>query len=661
MLSQVTETDQLMVNALRCLSIDMVQAANSGHPGLPLGAAPMAYTLFSRVMRFDPNRPDWFNRDRFILSPGHGSALIYSLLHMFGYAVPMDELKRFRQLGSITPGHPENFMTPGIECTTGPLGQGFANGIGMAIAAKWMNGRYGSIIDHMVYAIISDGDLMEGVAVEAASLAGHLGVGNLVYLYDSNDISLDGPCEKAYTEDVRGKFEAMGWHVLEVGDGNDIGAIHQAVENGKSVKDKPTLIIVKTVIGFASPLAGSSKSHGSPLGGDNVVATKNALGYPSTEPFYVPEGFGEAAKAAAKQGSARSDEWDEKFAAFQSENPELAAELKCIMTGNMPDGWDSDLISLSWDDGKVATRDSGSDALNAIAARVPWLVGGAADLASSTKTSIKDSADFSFNNQPDGRNIWFGVREHAMGAIVNGMALSGLRAFGSTFLVFSDYMRGSIRLAALSRISSQFIFTHDSVFVGEDGPTHQPIEHVEALRLIPGLSVYRPADALETRECYRAAFRHGHAAAFALTRQGVPVLNDFAPVIAEGAGRGGYILSDSGVPSAILVASGSEVSLALEAQKVLLDQGVGTRVISMPCRELFMAQDADYRTSVVGEDLPIIVVEAGVSQGWVGIGNSRTRAVAIDRYGESAPGDEVYAHLGMTVDHVVKAAKDALG
>ena len=660
MIGQATQTDQLMINSLRCLSIDMVQAANSGHPGLPLGAAPMAYTLFSRVLRFDPNRPDWFNRDRFILSPGHGSALQYSLLHMFGYDLPLSELKQFRQMGSLTPGHPEVGLTAGVECTTGPLGQGFANGIGMALASKWMNARYGAIVDHMVYAIVSDGDLMEGVAVEAASLAGHLGLGNLVYLYDSNDISLDGPCDKSYTEDVKGKFESMGWHVLEVADGNDIDAIHQAVEAGKSEKSKPTLVIVKTIIGFASPLAGSSKSHGAPLGADNVVTTKEALGYPSTEPFFIPDGFDKVAKEAAQRGSARSDEWDEKFAAFQAENPVLAAELKCLIEGELPDGWDRDLNELTWEDGNVATRDAGHAALNAVAAQVPWLVGGGADLGSSTKAVIKDGGDFDLDTQPSGRNIWFGVREHAMGSIVNGMCLSGLRSFGSTFLVFSDYMRGSIRLAALSHLKSLFIFTHDSVFVGEDGPTHQPVEHVEALRLIPNLAVYRPADPLETKACYRAAIANNHAAAFALTRQGVPVLNEFAEVVAEGVPRGGYVLSDAGVPQAVIVATGSEVSLALNAQTKLSEQGIGSRVVSIPCRELYMAQDAKYQQAVVPNDLPIICVEAGVSQGWVGFGNGRTFAVGINRFGESAPGDAVYAHLGMTVDHVVDAVKIAL-
>ncbi|MFM9871852.1 MAG: transketolase [Fimbriimonadaceae bacterium] len=660
MIGQTTPNDQLMINALRCLSIDMVQAANSGHPGLPLGAAPMAYALFKNHIRFDPARPDWFNRDRFILSPGHGSALNYSLLNMFGYDLPLEELKKFRQLGSKTPGHPEVGMTHGVECTTGPLGQGFANGIGMAIASKWLSGRYGAIIDHMVYAIVSDGDLMEGVAIEAASLAGHLGLGNLIYLYDSNDISLDGPCEKSYTEDVNKKFEAMGWQVLSVSDGNDLEEINRAVDSAKSENSKPTLVVVKTVIGFGSPVAGSSKSHGAPLGADGVAITKRALEWPSEEAFYVPDGYGDIANEAKTRGVRMSEEWDERFAAFQSENPSLAAELTCLMNGELPSGWDEELNSLKWDDGNVASRDSGSLALNAIANNVPWVVGGAADLASSTKTQIKNSSDFNVNNQPEGRNVWFGVREHAMGAIVNGMALSGLLSFGSTFLVFSDYMRGSIRLAALSHLKSLFIFTHDSVFVGEDGPTHQPIEHVESLRLIPNLDVYRPADAYETRESYRAAISNKRAASMVLTRQGLPTMNNFEAVINAGVKKGGYVLNDSSSPQVIILATGSEVELALRAQSELEKQGIGSRVVSVPCRELFLSQPAEYREAVLTGNLPIVAVEAGVTQGWVGIGSQRSVAVGIDRFGESGPGDAVYAHLGMTVDHIVSTVKSVV-
>ncbi|MBX3113497.1 MAG: transketolase [Fimbriimonadaceae bacterium] len=649
-----TRNDQLLINALRCLSIDMVQAANSGHPGLPLGAAPMAYTVFARHLRFNPNRPDWFNRDRFILSPGHGSALLYSLLHLFGYDLPMSELKQFRQLGSKTPGHPEVGLTAGVECTTGPLGQGLATGVGMAIAERWLNNRYGSeLADYHIYGIVSDGDLMEGVAQEAASLAGHMGLGKIVYLYDSNDISLDGPCHKSYSEDTEAKFEAMNWDVHVVEDGNDIDAIDAAINAAKSNIAQPSLIIVKTEIGFGSPVAGSSKSHGAPLGADNVISTKKALGWESEEPFFVPEGFGDVATDASKAGENLTNAWDEQFEALQSSNHGLWRELECIITGELPEGWDAEINDLSWPDGSVATRDAGQAALNAVANKIPWLIGGGADLASSTKTIIKSSGDFDAESQADGRNIWFGVREHAMGAIVNGLALSGLRPFGSTFLVFSDYMRGAIRLAALTAIDSMFIFTHDSVFVGEDGPTHQPIEHISALRLIPNLLVYRPADALETAACYQDAIARGGASAMVLTRQGLPVLNEFAKKIREGVSHGGYVLSGTESPQVCLVATGSEVSLALKAQKQLGADGIKSSVISVPCRELFMGD-------CLPDGVPCVTIEAGVTQAWGGFGNGKTASVGIDRFGESGPGDEVYDHVNMTVDHVVEVAKSLL-
>ncbi|QYK52637.1 MAG: transketolase [Fimbriimonadaceae bacterium] len=649
-----TRNDQLLINALRCLSIDMVQAANSGHPGLPLGAAPMAYTVFARHLRFNPSRPDWFNRDRFILSPGHGSALLYSLLHLFGYDLPMSELKQFRQLGSKTPGHPEVGLTPGVECTTGPLGQGFATGVGMAIAERWFNNRYGNdLADYHIYGVVSDGDLMEGVAQEAASLAGHMGLGKIVYLYDSNDISLDGPCHKSYSEDTEAKFEAMNWDVHVVEDGNDVDAIDAAINAAKSNAVQPSLIIVKTEIGFGSPVAGSSKSHGAPLGADNVITTKKALGWESEEPFFVTEGFGDVAEEALKAGENLTNVWDEQFESLRSSNHVLWRELECIITGELPECWDAEINDLSWPDGSVATRDAGQAALNAVANKIPWLIGGGADLASSTKTIIKSSGDFDAESQADGRNIWFGVREHAMGAIVNGLALSGLRPFGSTFLVFSDYMRGAIRLAALTAIDSMFIFTHDSVFVGEDGPTHQPIEHISALRLIPNLLVYRPADALETAACYQDAIARGGASTMVLTRQGLPVLNEFAEKIREGVSHGGYVLSGVESPQVCLVATGSEVSLALKAQKQLEADGIKSSVISVPCRELFMGD-------CLPDGVPCVIIEAGVTQAWGGFGKGKTASVGIDRFGESGPGDEVYDHVNMTVDHVVEVAKSLL-
>jgi len=649
-----TRNDQLLINALRCLSIDMVQAANSGHPGLPLGAAPMAYAVYARHLRFNPSRPDWFNRDRFILSPGHGSALLYSVLHMFGYDLPLEELKQFRQLGSKTPGHPEVGLTAGVECTTGPLGQGFATGIGMAIAERWLNNRYGNdLADYRIYGIVSDGDLMEGVAQEAASLAGHMGLGKIVYLYDSNDISLDGPCHKSFSEDTEAKFEAMNWDVHVVEDGNDVDAIDSAINAAKANTVQPSLIIVKTEIGFGSPVAGSSKSHGAPLGADNVISTKKALGWESEDPFHVPEGFGDVAADAVKAGDSLTNDWDEKFEVLRSSDHKLWRELECIITGELPADWDEEINDLSWPDGSAATRDAGQAALNALANKIPWLIGGGADLASSTKTVIKSSGDFDADSQADGRNIWFGVREHAMGAMVNGLALSGLRPFGSTFLVFSDYMRGAIRLAALTTIDSMFIFTHDSVFVGEDGPTHQPIEHVSALRLIPNLLVYRPADALETAACYQDAFARGGASVMILTRQGLPVLNEYADKVREGVSQGGYVLSGVKSPQVCLVATGSEVSLALNAQKQLATDGIASSVISVPCRELFMGD-------CLPEGVPCVTIEAGVTQSWGGFGKGKTASVGIDRFGESGPGDAVYEHVNMTIDHVVEIAKSLL-
>ncbi len=643
-------TDQTLINALRCLSIDMVQAANSGHPGLPLGAAPMAYAIYARHLRFHPGQTDWFGRDRFILSAGHGSALLYSCLHLFGYDLPLEELRRFRQLGSKTPGHPEVGLTPGVECTTGPLGQGFATGIGMAVAQRWLWDRYGNVADFRIYGIVSDGDLMEGIAQEAASLAGHLKLGKIIYLYDSNDISLDGEASMAYSEDVAAKFESMGWHVQTVEDGNDLASINTAIEIAKD-SDQPSLVIVRTTIGYASPLAGSAKSHGAPLGDENVAITKQQLGWELTEPFALPDGYEDLAVQARIRGEELVDEWQNRLAELRKRDSALADELELIANGELPEGWDSELNRLSWD-APIATRDSGSAALNAVANHVPWVVGGAADLASSTKTYIKNGGDYS-SIRPDGRNVWFGVREHAMGAMVNGMALTGLRPFGSTFLVFSDYMRGAIRMAALTDLPCLFIFSHDSVFVGEDGPTHQPVEHVAALRLIPNLSVFRPADALETAECYRVAFEQGRSCALILTRQAVPNLGIDRNTIREGVAQGGYQIAGSASPAVCLVATGSEVALALEAQQALADQSVEAAVFSVPCRDIWTMEN-------LPEDVPCVSIEAGVTQGW-NFGNRKQAHVGIDRFGESAPGGEVYKHLGITVDQVVETSIKLIG
>ena len=620
----------------------------------------MAYCLFRRIMNFNPSDPKWFNRDRFILSAGHGSALIYSLLNQFGYDLPLSELKNFRQVKSKTPGHPENFMTPGIECTTGPLGQGFANGVGMAIAEAWMAERYNvgqaKVVDHYTYAIVSDGDLMEGIAMEAASLAGHLGLGKLIYLYDSNDISLDGPCDLSYGEDVAAKFRAVNWHVTEVEDGNDIIAIEEAVRQSQAVKDQPSLIIVKTIIGFGSPLAGSSKSHGSPLGADNVAQTKQALGWPYSEPFTLPKELDEISNEAKASGETKQKEWAWELEQLRSHNPELAGEIDAILVGTVPSGWDSGLDELKFE-GSVATRDAGGKALNAIASSLPWLIGGAADLAGSTKTHFSDSPRFSIPDR-HGRNLYYGVREHAMGAIVNGLNLHGMRAFGSTFLVFSDYMRGAIRLMALSRLSAFHVFTHDSIFVGEDGPTHQPIEHVAALRLIPDLHVWRPADAYETVEAWRATIGNNKPATIVETRQGLPTLTDYHGQVKTGTKHGAYVLYEpSQEIQAVIIATGSEVSLALDAVQQLQSQGIAARVVSMPCREVFELQSEAYQMSVLPADLPRVSVEAGVTTGWGDIVGLNGIKIGIDRYGESGPGEEVYKVVGMTVERVVEAVK----
>lgn len=663
MANTLTSLDQTAVSTLRFLSVDMVEEANSGHPGLPLGAAPMAYALFKRVMKFHPQQSDWFNRDRFILSAGHGSALLYSLLHVFGFDLPVEELRRFRQMGSRCPGHPEVGMTLGVECTTGPLGQGFANGVGMAMAEQWLAARYNvggaTVVDHYTYAIVSDGDLMEGVAQEAASLAGHLGLGKLIYLYDSNDISLDGPCDHAFTENVVGKFEAMGWHVQVVKDGNDLDAIESAIRTAQAEHHKPSLIEVKTVIGYGSPVSGTSKAHGAPLGGENVKETKKRLDWPTEPTFYRPDEIDDVAAQAVAAGEQAVAAWREETDKLKAADPALYSEFQTLMEEMLPEGWDTVLDTLEFPE-KLATRDAGQTALNALSESIPWLIGGGADLASSTKTVIKDSGIFDQNSQT-GRNIWFGVREHAMGAIVNGMALHGLRPFGSTFLVFSDYMRGSIRLSCLSNLNTFFVFTHDSVFVGEDGPTHQPIEHVSSLRLVPGHFVYRPADAYETVACWAEALRRSSACSIIETRQAVPTLSTTWSKVKEGVATGAYVVADTEeTPDVVLVATGSEVSLALASRDALQESGISARVVSMPCREAFLAQDKEVRQSVLPTGVPRVSIEAGVTSGWREIVGDTGACMGIDRFGESAPGDEVYAHLGMTVDHVVETVRSVL-
>jgi transketolase len=646
-----TRIDQLAVDTLRFLSVDMVEAAKSGHPGLPLGAAPMAYVLWRRHLRFNPANPKWFGRDRFVLSAGHGSALNYALLHVFGYDLPIEELKNFRQLHSRTPGHPEFGYTVGIEATTGPLGQGLGMAVGMAIADAWLANRFPAT-QRFTYALVSDGDLMEGVAFEAASIAGHLKLGRLVCLYDDNDISLDGPTHKSFTEDVTGRFEALGWQVIFVADGNDLEAIDQAIAKGKETDDRPTLIRVKTQIGYGSPKANSSAAHGAPLGHDAACATREKLGWCQEPLFYVPNEVREVAAQAKTDGIQWEGLWN--AAVDRLDNAE---ELKRIATGELPADWAADLDTLQFEDKPIATRDSGKTVLNALAKRIPEIVGGSADLASSTKTIVDNSTDFQ-SDKLDGRNLWFGVREHGMGAVVNGMALAGLRPFGSTFLVFSDYMRGSIRLSALMNIPSTWVFSHDSVFVGEDGPTHEPIEHVEALRLIPNLRVYRPADAKETAACWRMIIGREEPACLILTRQNVPLLPQSFDEVKAGVEKGAWVVRDCANPKAILIATGSEVSLALEAADLLDHEGIGVRVVSMPCVEIARSQSEEIRRGAVPKGIPRVAIEAGVTSGWQFWADE---VVGIDRFGESAPGGTVYKFLGMTVETIRDKVRKAIG
>ncbi|RMF70866.1 MAG: transketolase [Acidobacteria bacterium] len=660
------DVDRLCVNTLRGLAIDMVETARSGHPGLPLGAAPMAYVLWQRHLRFDPSDPAWPDRDRFVLSAGHGSALLYALLHAYGFDLPLDELRRFRQWGSRTPGHPEHGLTPGVEATTGPLGQGTAVSVGMAIAERFLAARTADIgerlVDHVTWALVSDGDLMEGISAEAGSLAGHLGLGKLVYLYDSNGISLDGPTAVTFTEDVAARYRAYGWHVLDVADGDhDLDGIDAALTAARAETDRPSLVIVHTTIGYGAPhKAGSHAAHGSPLGADEAAATKRALGLDPGRSFDVPAPARTRFAAGTERGREARRAWRARVEQLDAEQ---ARRLEQTLSAPLPDGWADALPS--WDAGeKIATRAAAGKALAALAERIPSLLGGDADLGSSTKTRLPGEADFD-GRTGAGRNIRFGVREHAMGAIANGLAYhGGVRPFTATFLAFSDYMRPPIRLAALDGLRVVFVFTHDSIGVGEDGPTHQPVEQVAALRAIPDLSVVRPADAHEAREAWCWAVERARGpVALVLTRQSVPVLEQTASSARDGLRRGGYVLADvgSGRPRVVLVATGSEVHLALEAADALANDGIATRVVSMPCRETFEAQPPDYREQVLPRDREAtVVVEAGVSLGWGRYLVPRGAFVGVERFGASAPGGEVLARYGLTADAIAEAARGCL-
>jgi transketolase len=654
--------DELCVNTLRFLAVDAVEAAQSGHPGAPLGMAPMAYVIWDRFLRHNPRNPDWFNRDRFILSAGHASALLYALLHAYGYDLPVEELKRFRQWNSKTPGHPEHDLTPGVEATTGPLGQGFSMGVGMAIAERFLSAHFNRpgfpVLDHYTYAIVSDGDLMEGISSEAASLAGTLKLGKLVYLYDDNGISIEGSTKLAFTEDVGKRFEAYGWQVLAVTDGTDLKAIEGAISEAL-VDERPSLIRVKTHIGYGSPRQDTAAVHGEPLGPEATRRTKEALGWPTDEPFHVPEEARRHFQQAVERGERLEAEWQAIFDAYSEEHPRLAEQLGQALRGELPADWEKALPVFRPEDGPIATRQASGKVINALAERLDNLIGGSADLAPSTKTLIDSGGDFSAGHYK-GRNLHFGVREHAMGAIVNGMALhGGVIPYGATFLVFSDYMRPALRLAALMKTCSIFVFTHDSIALGEDGPTHQPLEQLMSLRLIPGLTVLRPADANETAVAWKVAIEHTEGpVALALTRQKLPVLDpDRFPVV-EGAPRGAYVLSEAedSSPDVVLIATGSEVHLALEAQESLSEQGVRARIVSMPSWELYRAQPETYKREVLPPSIPKLAIEAGIALGWREIVGSRGDVIGLDRFGASAPGKAVYEKLGFTVENVVERA-----
>jgi transketolase len=641
--------------------MDAVQAANSGHPGMPMGTAPMAYALWTKHLRHNPKNPKWFNRDRFILSAGHGSMLLYSLLYLTGYELSIDDIKHFRQLHSKTPGHPENFITEGVEVTTGPLGQGFATSVGMAIAEKFLAATFNKpghdLIDHYTYGICSDGDLMEGVSNEAASLAGHLELGKLIYLYDSNHITIDGRTDITFTENVEMRFRALGWHVQEI-DGMNVGAVDKALKEAKNEKTRPSLIICRTIIGYGSPnKADSSKSHGAALGEDEVKLSKEALGIPVEPKFHVPDEALYEYRKAVEAGARLQTEWERAFDSYEAKYPDDARKLKAAINGDYGTEWIDALPVITE---KVATRVASGKAINAIATHIPTLLGGSADLAESNNTHIKESVDFQ-PSSPNGRNINFGVREHAMAAAVNGMTLhGGCRGFCASFLIFTDYARPAMRLAALMGCPSIFVFTHDSIGLGEDGPTHQPIEHLASFRAMPNMNLMRPADGNETVACWKIALElKDRPSLLALTRQGLPAVTP-SDVKNHPAEKGAYVLEEasSGSPKLILVATGSEVALALKARELLEEEGTPTRVVSFPSWFLFERQDRDYRSTVLPKSVPTVSIEAGSPLGWERYAQAH---VPMTTFGASAPGDDLMKEFGFTPENVVRVAKELLG
>lgn len=682
------DLDQQCIDTLRFLSVDMVQKADSGHPGLPLGAAPMAYVLWQHFLKFNPGNPGWFDRDRFVLSAGHGSALLYALLHMTGYALTLDDIKQFRQWGSKTPGHPERNHAPGVEVTTGPLGQGMANAVGLAMAEAQLAARYNrpghNIVDHRTWALVSDGDLMEGVCAEAVSLAGHLRLGKLNCLYDSNLVTLAAGTDITFTEDRGARFQACGWHVQHVANGNDVDAIASALQAARDQTRRPSLVVVHTQIGYGSPEQGSYKAHGSPLGVEDVRKTKSNLGWPLEPEFLVPDAARAHMRKPGIAGVDAEQAWEQAFKAYANDEPALAAELERSFHDGLPDGWDADIPVFPADAKGMATRVASSRVINAIAARLPQLTGGSADLDPSTKTAMKGLGDF--NPVPDGsadsddrqgsdgggwsfagRNFHFGVREHAMGAIANGVAAhGGCMPFTATFLVFADYMRPPMRLAALSKLHVIHVFTHDSIAVGEDGPTHEPVEQIASLRAIPGLTVIRPCDANEVAVAWRVAVEtRDMPVTLVFSRQDVPTLDRAKLASADGLRRGAYVLDapapSDAKPDLILIATGSEVHLIVEAAERLRNDGIAVRCVSMPSWELFEAQADDYRERVLPAAVTArLAVEAGVSQGWSRYTGSAGDMLGVDRYGASAPGDKVMAEYGFTVDNVCQRARALL-
>ena len=661
--------DALSVTSIRTLSIDAIEKANSGHPGMPMGAAPMTYTLWTRFMNHNPKNPQWFNRDRFVLSAGHGSALLYSMLHLSGYNVTMDDLKQFRQWGSKTPGHPEYGHTEGIEATTGPLGQGIAMAVGMAMAERHVASVYNKdkyeLVNHYTYSICGDGDLMEGVSAEAASLAGHLKLGRLVVLYDSNDISLDGDLDKSFSESVKERFQAYGWQYIRVEDGNNLEEISRALEEARSDLDRPTMIEVKTVIGYGSPnRAGTSGVHGAPLGAAELKLTKEAYKWTFEEDFHVPqEVYENFQKLIVENGEKKEKEWNDLFEQYKKEYPELGSQLEKALNHELPEGWDKD-IPVYQEGKSLASRASSSEVLNGIAKNLPILIGGSADLAGSNKTLIKGSNDF-MPDSYEGRNIWFGVREFAMGAAMNGIALhGGVKVFGGTFFVFSDYLRPSIRLAALMGLPVTYVFTHDSIAVGEDGPTHEPIEQIAALRAMPNLSLIRPADGNETAAAWKLAVESTNKpTALVLTRQDLPTIKGTDVNAYEGVSKGAYVISASEkeTPDALLLATGSEVGLAVEAQKALAEEGVQVSVVSMPSWDRFEAQSKEYKDSVLPKNVKKrLGIEVGASLGWHKYVGDEGDVLAIDKFGASAPGEKIMEEYGFTVNNVVARVKALL-